>query len=110
MIRVLSTDLPIVQAYVRVSDGLALAWPIVSGCPSSLAPLSVRLVVVAAGFGLLALNVPVSLHVPGVYPTVTLHDFFGPRLVPVQPSAMIVNGPGAGETLIVSAAVAEPPE
>jgi hypothetical protein len=62
------------------------------------------------GFGLLALNVPPSLPVPGLYSTVTVHDFLGPRLLPLHTSAVIVNGPGSGETVTVSAAEAEPPE
>jgi len=46
--------------------------------------------------------------------TVTLHDFFGPRLVPVQVSAVILNAaagvPADGVSVIFSAEVAEPPE
>jgi len=60
---------------------------------------------------LVAVIVAVSpLPVVGAYWTVTLHDFLGPRLVPVQASAVIVNGPGEGETVTFSALVAEPPE
>jgi hypothetical protein len=41
--------------------------------------------------------------------TVTVHDFLGPRLVPVQPSRVMAN-PAGGATVILSAALADPPE
>jgi hypothetical protein len=44
----------------------------------------------------------------GAYRTVTMHDFLGPRLVPVQPSDVTVNVPGPDNETF-SAADAEPP-
>ena len=45
----------------------------------------------------------------GVYRTVTLHDLFGPRLVPVQLSAVLVKAPEPA-SVIFSTAVAESPK
>ena len=65
----------------------------------------------AAGFLLITVSVPVSLDpsVVGAYWTVMLHDFFGPRLVPVQLSAVTEK---AEEPVSVTlrALVALPPE
>jgi hypothetical protein len=74
------------------------------------APLSVTLAF-AAGFLLVAVSVPVSLSGPdvGAYRTVTLHDFFGPRLVAVHPSAVFVNAVEP-DSATVNIPVAVPPE
>src|SRR6266498_2411462 len=73
-------------------------------------PVSVRLVV-AAAFLPLAVSVAVSLWptTVGLYTTVTLHDFPGPRLVAVQASAVFVNAADP-VSATVSEAEAEPPE
>ncbi len=65
----------------------------------------------AAAFLPLAASVAVSLWpaAVGLYTTVTLHDFPGPRLVAVQASAVFVNAADP-VSATVSAAVAEPPE
>src|SRR6266576_3493192 len=77
----------------------------------STAPLPVRpMLAVALGFLLVAVSVALSpLPVVGTYRRVTLHDFFGPRLVAAQVSAVFVNAADPDKAT-VSAAVAEPPE
>jgi hypothetical protein len=58
----------------------------------------------------LAVSVAPALPVPvGANCTVTLQDFFGPRLVPLQVSAVLVNAADPVNA-IVSALVPEPPE
>ena len=77
----------------------------------STAPLPVRLMVaVAAGLLLVAVSVALSpLPVVGAYWTVTVHVFFGPRLVAAHVSAVFVNAADPDKA-IFSALVAEPPE
>src|SRR5215210_1423156 len=59
----------------------------------------------------MAVNVPLSLDpaLLGAYCTVTLHDFFGPRLTAVQVSAVFENTADPLSNTF-SAAVATPPE
>jgi len=73
-----------------------------------LAPVSERL---AEAFVPLAVSVALSLSpaLEGVYVTVTLQDFPGPSLVPLQPSAASLNTVEV-ESVIVSEPVADVPE
>jgi hypothetical protein len=66
---------------------------------------------VAPAFFPVAMNVAVSVWpaAVGAYSTVTAHDFFGPRLVPVQASDVIENA-SEPESATFSAPDAEPPE
>jgi hypothetical protein len=80
-------------------------WPEIAA-----APVSVRLVV-AGAFLPVAASAAVSVWpgAVGLYTTVTLHDFPGPRLVAVQASAVFVNAADP-VSATVSEAVAVPPE
>jgi hypothetical protein len=82
--------------------------PVATNSNSAL-PVSTRLAV-AAAFLPDASSVAGSLtpDAVGAYCTVTMHDFLGPKLVPVQPSAVTVNAPGPDKAT-VNAADAEPP-
>jgi hypothetical protein len=104
--RLLSTDFEIPQLKVRVKAAVAV---LLTARSLASDPFSAR-PALADGFLLTALSVALSLPPVGLYRTVTVHDFLGPRLVPLHRSAVIVNAPGDGEIEITRALVAEPPE
>src|SRR5262245_33693581 len=76
---------------------------------SAALPVSVRSAVPAAFLPLALRTASLGPDVVGAYSTVTVHDFLGPRLVPLQLSSLTESS-GASVSVTVSAAEADPPE